>query len=109
MEPEDPEQMSARQIIAEITRSRTQQDKRRALLRDSARLSEHASEAGMSISDMRKLLSNNFEQNSPTLAKLIEYANSPRFAERQRQEQASALKIKWHNVKEVSPGFRRPK
>jgi DNA-binding transcriptional MerR regulator len=101
--------MSARQIIAEITRSRTQQDKRRALLRDSARLSEHAREAGMSISDMRKLLSDNFAQNIPTLAKLIEYANSPRFAERQRQEQERASKIKWHNVKQVSPGFRRPK
>jgi hypothetical protein len=112
MDTEDPERMSTRQIIAEITRSRMQQDRRRALLRDSARLSEHAREAGMSVADMRKLLSDNFANNDPTLARLIEYANSPQFAERQKQEQASASKIRWRNVNQgnqMLPGFRRPK
>jgi len=112
MDNEDPELMSTRQIIAEITRSRIQQDKRRALLRDSARLAEHARQAGMSIADMRKLLSDNFANNKPTLARLIEYANSQKFAERQQQEQANTSNIKWRNLNPsnpATPGFRRQK
>lgn len=87
--------MDPRQIRTLVSRIFKEQDKRKFLLQDSARLAEQARANGMHPNEFKKLLKLNFEDNQSTLKALLDQIGSESFQAAEKTATQNAAKVKW--------------
>ena len=92
-----------RKIRADYERTKSEQEKREALLNDPAALAARAQETGETVESQTDIVRTNYENNIDTLNELEQTVNSSEFqaAEQARDEEVASKDIKFKDITET--------